>query len=386
MTHDAHEGSANATTRDDAANARSLGWNERLASELIEKKYDMTSLQRGRRLGRVSRIDRGWSTILTSGVHAVVDGVERVRNIGADVAVGDWVVISDDMETVEHVLSRSSALTRRASSDTVRAESHTVAANIDTVLVVQAATQDPNLRRIERELVLAFDSGAQPVLVFNKIDEMDADGLSLMVRRVEPVLAGVPLHFTSAKTGAGLEGLRAYTYIYGAKMTGVPNEVVSDDIAREPQTIALLGASGVGKSTLIKALSGHDGQVTGAVRAGDQRGRHTTTAAELVRLVNGGWLIDTPGLRAVSLWMSNRGIEQAFSDIFALTESCKFRDCKHEDEPSCAVQAAVERGDVSPERLANMKMLVAEELELEEQQAVHERAYDRKGARKKPKN
>ena len=257
----------------------------------------------------------------------------------------------------------------------MRAESHTVAANIDTVLVVQAATPDPNLRRIERELVLAFDSGAQPVLVFNKIDELDAEGLSLMVRRVEPVLAGVPLLFASAKTGAGLDGLRAYTYIYDTQK----------NVPSSPQTIALLGASGVGKSTLINALSGHDGQATGAVREGDQRGRHTTTAAELVRLVNGGWLIDTPGLRAVSLWMSNHGIELAFSDIFTLTESCKFRDCKHEDEPSCAVQAAVERGDVSLERLANMKMLVAEELELEEQQAVHERAYDRKGARKKPK-
>lgn len=375
MTNDAHEGLANATTRDDAAHALALGWNERLATELIEKKYDMTSLQRDRRLGRVSRIDRGWSTILTSGVHEAVDGVERVRNVGAEVAVGDWVIISDDLEKIDHVLSRSSALTRRASSDTVRAESHTVAANIDTVLVVQAATQEPNLRRIERELVLAFDSGAQPVLVFNKIDELDAEGLSLMVRRVEPVLAGVPLIFTSAKTGAGLDGLRAYTYIYDTQK----------NVASSPQTIALLGASGVGKSTLINALSGHDGQATGAVREGDQRGRHTTTAAELVRLVNGGWLIDTPGLRAVSLWMSNHGIELAFSDIFTLTESCKFRDCKHEDEPSCAVQAAVERGDVSPERLANMKMLVAEELELEEQKAVHERAYDRKGARKKPK-
>ena len=375
MTNDAHEGLANATNRDDAANALSLGWNERLATELIKKKYDMMSLQHSRRLGRVSRIDRGWSTILTSGVHDAVDGVERVRNIGADVAVGDWVIISDDLEKIDHVLSRSSALTRRASSDTVRAESHTVAANIDTVLVVQAATPDPNLRRIERELVLAFDSGAQPVLVFNKIDELDAEGLSMMVRRVEPVLAGVPLIFTSAKTGAGLDGLRAYTYIYDTQK----------NVASSPQTIALLGASGVGKSTLINALSGHDGQATGAVREGDQRGRHTTTAAELVRLVNGGWLIDTPGLRAVSLWMSNHGIELAFSDIFTLTESCKFRDCKHEDEPSCAVQAAVERGDVSPERLANMKILVAEELELEEQKAVHERAYDRKGARKKPK-
>lgn len=339
-----------------------LGWNERLHNHIASTSQNILQLISSRRVGRVGRIDRGWSTILLSTTDS-----ERVRNIGADVAVGDWVLISEDFERVEEVLPRGSALTRRASSDAMRAESHTVASNIDAVLVVQAASGEVNVRRIERELVLAFDSGAQPVVVFNKCDEVDAAAIDELRAEVQPVLAGVPMHVVSARTGEGLDELRAHTSIYEEK---------------SPQTIVLLGASGVGKSTLVNALAGHEGQVTGAVREGDQRGRHTTTAAELVRLVNGGWLVDTPGLRAVSLWMSADGIERAFADVFALAEQCKFRDCKHEDEPGCGVQAAVATGALHAARLANMKALVAEELELEEQQAVHKRASDRKGARK----
>jgi ribosome biogenesis GTPase len=127
----------------------------------------------------------------------------------------------------------------------------------------------------------------------------------------------------------------------------------------------VIGASGVGKSSLTNALSGTTSQVTGEVREGDQRGRHTTTAAELVPLPDGRWLVDTPGLRVVSLWLSGRGIERAFPEIFALADDCKFRDCKHETEPGCAVRTAVDSGVLDAERVASMKELVAEEAELE---------------------
>lgn len=293
--------------------------------------------------------------------------VVRVRNIGADVAVGDRVVISVDGEKVEEVLRRSSALTRRASSDTVRAESHTIAANLDVVLVVQAASQPINLRRIERELVLAFDSGARPMIVLNKVDEVADALVESRMEQVREIAMGVDVVGVSAQTGYGMDDLKRHIYMCAE--------------SSQP-TIGLIGASGVGKSTLVNALLGEDRQRTGDVRDGDQRGRHTTTAAELLTMADGGWVIDTPGLRAVSLWTSHRGIELAFCDVFSAAEACKFRDCKHEQEPDCGVRAAITSGVFSVERVANMKALVDEEQALEDEQAAREKLANRKGARR----
>jgi ribosome biogenesis GTPase len=331
-----------------------LGWNAKLKQSLDEQKSDGAR----RVVGRVSRLDRGWSTLMLSARGESM----RTRNIGADVAVGDWVVVSPDDERVERVLARFSALTRRVSSDVVKAESHTVAANIDTVFLVQSANSEINLRRIERELVLGFDSGAEPVIVINKCDMVGVAEQAAMISGIREVAGSIAIHMVSAIDGSGLDALRNYA---------VPN-----------RTLVVLGASGVGKSTIVNALAGASLQSTGLVRDGDQRGRHTTVASELVPLIGGGWLIDTPGLRAVSLWLSNHGIERAFADVFGATEQCRFRDCKHESEPSCAVREAVAAGVFTQERLDNMRALVSEEVALEQQQVEYKRTGNRKGARR----
>ena len=334
-------------------NLLALGWNQSFedAARVIDSSYV---------IGRVSRLDRGWSTIKMS-ASSQDDGKIRVRNIGADVAVGDWVAVDKDLERVEEVLPRYSALIRRASSDAVRAEHHAVAANIDTVFIVHAATNESNQRRVERELVLAFDSRATPVLVLTKSDLSDAPEHIAALRDVARV-CGISCHIVSGLTGEGLDELARY--------------------GENHRSVAVLGASGVGKSTLVNRLVGGTSQPVGEVRQGDQRGRHTTVAADLVALPNGGWLIDTPGLRALNLWTSGHGIERAFADIFSLAEDCKFRDCKHQDEPGCAVRVAIERQEISIDRLESMGRLVAEELALEDEQKVRVRMSNRKGSRK----
>ena len=307
--------------------------------------------------GRVSRLDRGWSTILPG---TAADGPRRVRNVGADVAVGDWVVPS--AERIEHVLPRRSAFVRRASFEGARAESDTLAANIDVVFITHALGVEPNRRRLERELVLAFDSGAEPAIVLTKADLVDDPEPPR--REVMGVAPGVPVLVASGRTGLGIEALRA--------------------MAMGRRTLAFLGASGVGKSTLINAMVGRAVQATTAVRS-DRRGRHTTVAAELLSLPGGGWMIDTPGVRAVSLWLSGTGLERAFADVFELMERCRFRDCKHDQEPGCAVRAAIDDGALEPERWDNLERLIAEEASIEAEQRARTRAGDRrKGGRPPP--
>lgn len=278
-----------------------------------------------------------------------------MRNLGVDVAVGDWVVASADGERIEHILRRRSGFTRRASFEGARAQSHTIAANIDVVFLCHSFGVPSNQRRLERELILAFDSGADPVVMLTKADLVPDPEPAR--RELQEVALGVPVLVTSGRSESGLRELGGFV--------------------RPGGTVAFLGSSGVGKSTLVNELLGSHVQATTEVRS-DHRGRHTTVAVELLAVPGGGWLVDTPGVRALSLWHSGQGIERAFADVFELMDNCRFRDCKHDEEPGCAVGQAIEEGTLDPERFASLERLVAEEAALEAEQRAQDKHADRR--------
>ncbi len=255
--------------------------------------------------------------------------------------VGDWVAMAPAAHAgdarILAVLPRRSRFSRRAAGDPT--EEQVVAANIDTVFLVGGLDGDFNPRRIERYLLVARESGAAPVIVLNKADLVEApDAVAASVR----ALAGtVPVHAVSCRHRATLDVLRGYI---GAGRTG-----------------ALLGSSGVGKSTIVNRLIGHDLLRTQDVRESDSRGRHTSTTRQLVLLPGGGVLIDTPGMRELQLWDTGEAVGGAFDDIGALADACRFRDCRHQQEPGCAVRAAAAAGGLAAGRLESYHKLQAEQ-------------------------
>lgn len=260
----------------------------------------------------------------------------RMRHLAATregfPAVGDWVLARDapvgEEAVIEGILPRRSRFLRKAAGKAH--EPQVVAANIDTLFLVIGLDYDFNPRRIERYLVTALDSGARPVLILNKADLWEEEGVEDWEEMAREVAPGVPLHAVSAKTGKGLEKLDAYL---------------------EPgKTVAFVGSSGVGKSSLINRLAGSDLQAVGEVRASDSRGRHTTRHRELLVLPSGALLVDTPGMRTLQLWEAGEALEAAFVDIAELAARCRFSDCTHGEEPGCAVQEAIEGGRLDPER------------------------------------
>lgn len=300
--------------------------------------------------GRVIRSDRGFVFVYTvTGIVMARPSTHLVKSAddGGLPVVGDWVLLggTESEPLVERVLERTTSITRRDPGRAARVQ--VLAANVDMVLITHPLSSDgpPNLARIERELALVWDSGSQPVVVLTKAD-LHPD-LPAAVEAVEAVAPGVTVLTTSTVTGEGIEDIRAY--LAGGR------------------TIVLIGPSGSGKSTLVNALAGEDIRTTREVRVSDHRGRHTTVSRELLQLPGGGLVIDTPGLRAVGMWDSAEGVDQAFSDVALLAESCRFRDCRHDGEPGCAVEAAVASGELSARRLESYRELRAEALFVGEQ-------------------
>ncbi|PSR18237.1 ribosome small subunit-dependent GTPase A [filamentous cyanobacterium CCP3] len=299
--------------------------------------------------GRVALEQRGAYQLLTptGELSAEVTGqfCHQAESEQAFPAVGDWVAFHrGDPATIHAVLPRHSAFVRKVAGG--KTEGQVVAANVDTVFLVTGLDGDFNLRRIERYLVAAWESRANPVIVLNKADT--CDDLGDRLAQVESIAIGVPIHAVSAATGAGLEQLIPYLGL--------------------GQTVALIGSSGVGKSTLTNHFLGIQHQATQAVRADDSRGRHTTTGRHLLPLPSGALLIDTPGMRELQLWTTSAGLEATFADIEALAADCRFRDCRHQGEPGCAVEEAIAAGDLECDRLHSYHKLQREQQWIEQRQ------------------
>jgi ribosome biogenesis GTPase len=274
--------------------------------------------------------------------------------------VGDWVAV-DGNGVIAAILPRRTTFKRMA-ADASRLQpglddEQIMAANVDVALLVAGLDHDFNLRRIERYLAVAWSSEVTPVVVLNKADL--ADDVDERLMAVEAIAPGVAIVAVSAWTGLGMDTLRSHL--------------------RPARTAAILGSSGVGKSTLVNALLGEDRQATAAVRGSDSRGRHTTTHRELFELPGGGLLVDTPGMRAIGLWDAEDGLDRAFEDIDVIAVGCRFGDCAHDAEPGCAVRAAIERGELDATRLESRRKLERELKSIERRMSVAaERAESRR--------
>ena len=294
-------------------------------------------------IGRILSQEKGLYRIISEAGEQTAEVSGRFRHNAVKAsdfpAVGDFVAAdcrSPEGHAVIHsVLPRKSVFIRKAAGTGKREQ--VVAANIDTVFICMSLNLDFNLRRLERYLSVAWNSGAVPVVVLTKADL--CPDVESVVRSVESVAVGADIVVACAKEEDGCQKLLPYI--------------------RDGKTVAVIGSSGVGKSTLINRLLGEERLDTNGLR-NDDKGRHTTTRRELFLLKTGGMVIDTPGMRELGLWDTDEGLGQSFSDIEALAAMCRYHDCGHTSEPGCAVREAIENGELSKERLQSYQKLKAE--------------------------
>jgi ribosome biogenesis GTPase len=311
---------------------------------------------------RVSEQHRGAYVVLTEEGEIRAEAAGRLsyeaNGFGDLPAVGDWVAVAlrpaEGAGTIQAVLPRRTKFSRKVAWSAT--EEQVVAANVDTVFLLSSLNEDLNLRRLERYLTLAWESGARPVIVLTKTDLCAA--VELRVAEVEAIAFGVPVHPISSITGDGLELVRSYI---------------------EPgKTIALLGSSGVGKSTLVNTLVGQELLAVKEIRESDGEGRHTTTHRQLVPLPEGGLVLDTPGMRELQLWESAEGLGETFADIEELAAQCRFNDCAHDTEPGCAIRAALGDGTLELGRWLSYGKLQRELAHLERRLDKRARSDERK--------
>ncbi len=293
---------------------------------------------------RVMAVYRGLVTIAGEGLDALISsrlpdpaGIPGQRDEEDRAAVGDWLLIDPETHEPLRILERMNLFKRPAPGDDRRTQ--LIAANVDTLFIVTSCNQDFSVPRLERYLVLAREVGVRPVVVLTKIDlAEDAEEFARAARALQP---GLEVELVNARDPASVSRLA--------------------DCCGPGQTVALLGSSGVGKSTLVNTLRGSDTIATQEVREIDGKGRHTTTVREMHRLAGGGWLMDTPGMREFKIAEVDTGIAEVFDDIVALTRDCRFADCTHETEPGCAVQAALSDGTIDAGRMMRWQKLAAED-------------------------
>jgi ribosome biogenesis GTPase len=305
---------------------QSLGWRQFFQSQL--------DIDCNWRPARVLRVHRNRIEV------AHVDGQETIPLVGKSAAlkitIGDWVLVDPAGPQVRALLERFGLFQRKAAGTS--GEIQLIAANVDTLFIVTSANRDFNVARLERYLAIAHDAGAFPIIVITKADAVES--VDHFVETAATLSAEILVEALDARCTRAVDVLRPWCQV--------------------GQTVALLGSSGVGKSTLINTLAGVELE-TRATREDDQRGRHTTTGRSMTRLEDGGWLIDTPGMRELQLVDVGDALDDVFSDVARLAGQCRFGDCLHDAEPGCAVRAAIETGVIDGERLRRYRKLLSED-------------------------